>query len=580
MSTSESPVLVSAHQTWPTLAGHSGTSDATRLRKLAYARVSRAPDAEEQELVPGAFVVLPVELVDLICVKLLRIGFAHFFSFVRTCRAAYHVVSKRTRIEVMCMKNLFSRPSLAAKVARADEAEQYPFTELAKTMIRSRIEQEVLMECAEESVLHCANPTSECCRTKRAELNVRWRQYPTIAERFPKGTLGAEALRGRQACHAHVAASADAQLLCATPDGAVLASADRVWKVTSKPAAEFTPGCELATTFLMERSDPEPMWAAAEGNRIALCQRTHSTEAASFYVVKVFDDGRLVDEAEVSDPCMFKMSRRNRWAPSFMEKMWIHKGKVWFVFLHEQVSNETFSWVQIMAIQPDVGGNRSTCERDAFNLVHSFGRVDCTHVASDSGDLVLLETLPRETRVWHFDMQALTFALVPLHPLPIRGLRPILEATLDKCHQARLSPDGLRLALLDRKGTDWQHGDAGPIRIYSRSSVDGTQQMQWRLMWTGGGSPHRPVSTVVRSSPLIEAVFTPCGRRFYAFFLATEYSPGGMLRLDTTFTNEVNDTFYNIPPYRLPTKAVWSKDGLFVHTATKPGGVLRLGLVE
>jgi hypothetical protein len=139
----------------------------------------------------------------------------------------------------------------------------------------------------------------------------------------------------------------------------------------------------------------------------------------------------------------------------------------------------------------------------------------------------------------------------------------------------------MKLVVLDRDGRAGAGSDCvGPILIYSRGGCDGTQGIQWRLIWTGGNSPHRPVSTVVRSSPLKEAVFTPCGRRFYAFFMATEYSPGGMLRLDTTFTNEVNDTFFNIAPYRLPSKAVWSKDGLFVHTSTVPVGVLRLGLVE
>ena len=84
----------------------------------------------------------------------------------------------------------------------------------------------------------------------------------------------------------------------------------------------------------------------------------------------------------------------------------------------------------------------------------------------------------------------------------------------------------------------------------------------------------------MRYSPLIEAVFTPCGRRLYLFFLATPDSPGGMLRMGTTFSSEVNDVFEHIPPYRMPTKLVWSKDGLFVRTSTAPTGVLRLGLVE
>ena len=580
MTTPSTPALVRAPE-WPA-PETPDVKDAARLRKLAYTRVVRAPGTEEQERVSGAFRVLPVELVDVICAKLLRIGFEHFCSFVRTCRAAFRVVSKRTAIETMCMRHLFNRAFLGDRVAMTDEAEQYPFTEFAKTMIRSRMEQEALHECTEGSVLHCADPTSECCRTQRAELNARWRQHPTIAERFPKDTLGAEALRGRRACNVSVAASAGSELLCATADGAVLASADRVWTVTSKPAAEFTPGYELATTVLMERpSADEIIWAAAEGNRIALCQRTHDTQVESFYVVKIFDDGRLVDEADVSDPCLHCPPGRGgyaRHAPSFMERMWMHKGEVWFAFLHEYVANETFSWVRIHAIQPAVRANRSTRWRDSHSLVHSFGRVDCTSVAADSGDLALLETHPSEVRIWTFDMKTRKYALVPADPR-YGHPKPHMNEGEAFLHQIRLSPDGLVMVLLDRSRVS-VYGQRGCILLYRRCAYGDTSgAMKWRVLWTGGGSVIRPVSSVMRWSPLMEAVFTPCGRRFYVFFLATDRSPGGMLRMDTTFGTEVNDVFSNIPPYRLPSKMVWSKDGLFVQTATTPTGVLRLGLV-
>ena len=587
MATATSPVLVGALRKWPTLAEPDVVSDSTRLRKLAYARVARASDAEEQERVSGAFAVLPVELVDVVCAKLLRIGFAHFFSFVCTCRAAYRVVSKRTAIEAMCMKNLFNQASLAHQVeAKADDAEQYPFTELAKTMIRSRVEQEVLRECVEGSVLHCADPTSECCRTQRTDLNACWRLHPTIAERFPTGTLGAEALRGRSVRNVSVAASSASCLLCATPNGAVLASDSRVWTVTSKPAAEFTPGYELESTFLMDRyqSSTEPIWAAAEGNRIAVCQRTHDTEYASFYVVKIFDDGRLVGEDEVEEEFSYQSPSHvvARAARNSVETMWLHKGEVWVAFVHENLSH-TFSWVRLRAIQPDVHGNflKGLCHT-TLEMTQSFGRIDCSSVASDSGDLALIETLANESRIWCFDMKARTFGLVRL-PTPMHEPHCILHVPYCLRHEVRLSPDGLTMVILDRSHCNYNfhvHRVSGPIRIYRRCGGDVEQRKQWRPVWVGGGSPHRPVSQVLRLSPLKEAVFTPCGRRFYAFFRATDRSPGGMLRLNTTFTNEVNDTFHHVPPYRLPSKVVWSKDGLFVHTSTVPVGVLRLGLVE
>jgi len=591
MSTTTSPVLVRAHPKWPHLTEPEIVSDGTRLRKLAYVQVGRAPDAEAPECIPGAFRVLPVELVDLICVKLLRIGFEHFFSFVRTCRAVRGVVSKRTAIEAMCMKNLFNRTSLADRVARADAAEPYPFTELAKTMIRSRIEQETLHKCISDASLHCADPTSECCRTQRAALNAHWRREPTISARFPKGTLGAEALGGRSVTNASVVASSCAHLLCATPNGAVLVSGDRVLTVTSNPAAEFTPGCELETIPLMEYAGTGAIVAAAEGNRIAVCQHTHTTQ----YDVKIFDDGRLVYEKSVSEPLAHLSTNARAFhrltASSSVEKMWIHKGAVWFVFVHEDQTN-TFSSLRLCTIQPDVDGGDtlSTRCRNSHDTWASFGRIDCISVAADSGDMVLLETLwseqrGHEVRIWCFDMKTRKFDLVPPHPRTGHPAPQVHEGD-GFLHQVRLSPDGLTMVVLNRTRSGYDAPLRGPIILYKRSATgpslpgDAIGALKWRPVWTGGGSLHRPVSMAMRYSPLIEAVFTPCGRRFYLFFLATPDSPGGMLRMDTTFSSEVNDVFEHIPPYRMPTKMVWSKDGLFVRTSTAPTGVLRLGLVK
>jgi hypothetical protein len=588
MSTAASPVLVRApewpaHETDIDTHNPNNTNDTKRLRKLAYVRVGSAPDAEEQERVSGAFLALPVELVDMICAMLLRIGFAHFFSFVCTCRAAHRAVGKRTAIEVMCMKRLFTQTSLADQLGRMDEAAQYPFTELARAMIRSRIEQETLEKCISDASLHCAAPTSECCRTQRAELNAQWRQEPTIATRFPNGTLGAEALRGRHACSVSVAASAGARLLCTTPDGAVLASANRVWTVTSKPASEFTPGYELASAPLMERSSADDLWAAAEGNRIAVCQYTHETHHEAFYDVKIFDNGRLVDEASVSEPLSHISTSHvvARAARTVLEKLWLHKGEVWFAFLHEDLTR-TFSWVHILAIQPDVQGQcLGTRRRDACSAVHIFGRIDCISVAADAGDVALLETRRCDTRIWCFDMKTRTFDLVPSNP---SYGHPVPHATEGDgfLHQAHLSPDGLTMVVINRQ-RGAVHGTRRPpsILLYLRSAWgDASGTLQWRAMWAGFSALTRPISLAIRWSPLVEAVFTPCGRRFYALFLATPDSPGGMLRMDTTFVGEVNRVFSNMPPYRLPTKMAWSKDGLFVQTSTTPVGVLRLGLVD
>ena len=89
---------------------------------------------------------------------------------------------------------------------------------------------------------------------------------------------------------------------------------------------------------------------------------------------------------------------------------------------------------------------------------------------------------------------------------------------------------------------------------------------------------------------LEKVVFTPCGRRAFAFFMGNSLSKDGVLEIGPAvlladhcaahpsddkhlyrYTASCGDT----PD--VPANVAWSNDGLFV--ATLSGGVLRMGLV-
>lgn len=546
------------------------------LRRLAYTRVSRPKVLLAPRPVSGRLGVLPPELIDAICAALL--GFPaksaqDYLNFMFTCRGIYAAIGNEAVLEARCL--------MAFDCVISDAYLQqgpYAHTEYAKLCIRSRMEQDLLHICMKECVvLHCANPTSECCRTQRVDLNWRCRKTP-LKSRFPQDSLAALAMgEQRTALNVGVVAPSGASILCATPDGVLLSDTDRVWGVTSKPNQEFKPGYEFETTFSVERLFEDAVWAAAEGTRIAVCHLMAREPSGMFtrYKLRIFDDGHECATMEVGH----YFERRHdvagdeeRYRTS-LERMWIHKGTVWLLFLKEGSADTT--WMKLVRVSQRANdGEWEQHRTETLNLEF----VKCTTVASVSGHMAIIDcvvsrlgpNISSYARLHFFDADTHKFGRIDSDGAWCNNLELSAEATGPN-HRIALSPDGTVLVVMNRAR------NTPSINLYLRHK-DRMLSMGWTLCYTG---MHVSLKNSMVRSPIMDAVFSPCGRKFFAFFVATTGSPGGVLEIDTSYGCWGMGHFENVQTYRMPSKVAWSRNGgLFVQTATAPVGVLRLGLVE
>ena len=545
------------------------------LRRLAYTRVSRQKVLLAPRAVSGRLGALPPELIDAICAALL--GFPaksaqDYLNFMFTCRGIYAAIGNEAVLEARCLM-AFDCVISDAYLRQGP----YAHTEYAKLCIRSRMEQDLLRICMKECVvLHCANPTSECCRTQRADLNWRSRKTP-IKWKFPKDSLAATALgEKRIALNVGVVAPSGASILCATPDGVLLSDTDRVWGVTSKSNQEFKPGYEFETTFSVERHVNDEVWAAADGTRIAVCHLMANDLSGMYtrYKLRIFDDGHECATMDVSH--YFERHHQpddeGRYRTS-LERMWIHKGTVWLLFLKEGESNTT--WTKLVRVKQCANGGEWEQHRtETLNLEF----VKSTTVASMAGHMAIIDCVVSRlgpnissfARLHFFDVDTRKFGRVDSDGAWCANLELSAETTGPN-HRIALSPDGTVLVMMNRAR------DTPSLNVFLRHK-NRALGMGWTLCYTG---MHVSLKNSMVRSPIMDTVFSPCGRKFFAFFVATTGSPGGVLDIDTSYGCWGMGHFENVQTYRMPSKAAWSRNGgLFVQTATAPVGVLRLGLVE
>jgi len=536
----------------------------------------------------GAFVALPAELIDAICLELL-IGWSrnhgqprttrHYASLVIACRWVRALVSRRVALEAKCIhlvQKCYSPPVLPPEAWYVD---------YAKVAIRSRIEQGMLYRCVKRASFHCVDPTAEWSRGLRASLNYDWSQKP-VSALFPPDSLGAEALRKRVGRRVSVVAPAHAQLLCATPDGALLCNDERVWSATSKPAEEFAPGYELATAFSTPRKTKRSRaWGASQGKRIAVCESpAHLDDVATFlenqnalYSLRIFDDDRLIAETLLSD------QGATYTGAGQPHSMWIHDGAVWLLWLHE---HDACQYVRLVRIHPH---EAHTPENEWLTTTYKYENVISMSVATDAGHVAILHSrggdLGPQVKLFFFDVDALCGRDVPTHRCLCGSINYPWDAHV---HTIALSPDGTRMVLLDRSPSN-------PMVVpYVRDhKSEGLEHHGWRA---GAACTCALLGeSALKYGLMKHAVFTPCGRRFFAFFARTSRSQGGVLEVGLVrlmggegrqlvlnygrFITPACGNFIDIPG-----KVVWSNDGLFLQTVQPEarqgsGGVLRLGLV-
>jgi hypothetical protein len=546
------------------------------LRRLAHMRVSRQKILLDPRPITGWLGLLPPELIDAICAALL--GFPaksaqDYINFMFTCRGIYASIGDEAVLEARCLMTIDC-------VISDKYLQQGPYghTEYAKLCIRSRMEQDLLKTCMKEwVVLHCANPTSECCRAQRVDLNWRCRDVP-LKKSFLQDSLATLLMDEHgSSLNVGVVAAAGSSILCATPDGVLMSDTDRVWGVTSEANPEFKPGYEFETTFCVERCSNDDVWAAAEGTRIAVCHLMASEPSGTYtkYKLRIFDDGHehaTMDVAHYFEHHGDDPGDERRY-PLLLERMWIHKGSVWLLFLKGGSSNTT--WMRLVRVsQRANGGEWAQTRTETLNLEH----VKSTSVATVAGHVAIMDNVVTRlgpnvssyARVHFFDVDSRKFGRVDSDGAWCASVEATPQ-TAGPNHRIALSPDGTVMVMMNRS----LHTPS--LNLFLRHK-DRTLSMGWTLCYTGLDVSLR--NSMVRS-PITDAVFSPCGRKFYAFFIATTGSPGGVLEIDTSYGCWGLSHFDNVQPYRMPSKAVWStNDGLFVQTATAPVGVLRLGLVE
>lgn len=548
------------------------------LRSLARAEVASRGCPTASVVASGAFAALPAELIDAICVELL-IGWSrsrgrtrttrYYASFVSACRWVRASVSRRVTLEAKCihlMQNGHALPVLPLELSYVD---------YAKIAIRSRLEVDMLYRYFKKVSFHCADPTAECCRGLRSELNDDLSQAP-VSTQFPLDSLGAEALGERTGRRVRIVAPSWATLLCATPGGALLCNNERVWSVTSEPAEEFAPGYELATAFSTSRTNNlagDRIWGAAKGTLIAVCEPLADWNN-TMYSLRIFDNGRLVAEAKMSNR---DASFRGEGVP---HTIWIHDGEVCLLWLHKDAE---WSHARLMWIHP---AEAHCPENEWTTTAYRYANVVSMSVATDAGHVAILHSdgieLGSKVQLFWYNGDTHKGSNVLTPGALAGGVDYLLRKPLR--HRITLSPDGRQMILLDRTPSNpkaWLYTRGNPHWL--------SPQQGWRVTAVHHFSSEIAADQMKHGS-LANVVFTPCGRRVFAFFMGNFVTISGVLEIGPSvlladcgdarrsvrddhcrFTTACGD-FPDVPA-----NVIWSNDGLFVETTC--GGVLHMGLV-
>lgn len=530
--------------------------------------------------ITGLLGLLPTELVDAVCAAVLRMGSSWFSAFTRTCKGVRRSVGHATVIEFLVRRHSYMLPGPAL----LDKACSY--TEHVKLKMRNRADLYALSALVTHGATHCANPNQACCRDARRRFNrihdgkLRESNFCKHAS-FAPGTLLMDALGGRASFRADVAAPGRARILCGTPAGAVIRERDDVRLVASRRADVFAPGRELASVHLASTERAEERgavaWAAAEGDRVAVCTR-HASHGSRYTVRLWGAHGRDLLGEHTLEPVTLGVPLAN------MRRMFMCKGAVWLMLTHVvDFHDEEVQFVRIVfkAGEPPV----PLIRRATMGIVHSVS------VASESGHVAFLE-INREDYD-HYGERVAVF-----DPDRVETHRITEEFGTGEHagapNELAIAPNGRVIVMLLR-----DRADDGPCRgdpevvVYQREG----DAFSWKVRVSEAlpfGLNHGPTAWgwhAMRSSDVTGMVFSPCGATLLVLFEAEEEGededglPGlsaGLVALnveEALRTGRVLTTgtrFETMDHGHMPLQLVWS-DGLFLGM---PGdeGVVRVGL--
>lgn len=521
--------------------------------------------------ITGVFGWLPAELVDHVAAAVLRIDPHRFNAFTCTCKGARCSVSYPHVAEflVRCVSYMIPAPDLLLKPCA--------YTEHLKLKMRNRYDLCALSSLMLHGAAHCASPNQACCRDLRARFH---RQNQNVSARLVPHTLLSEALKGLTTWRADVAAPANAHILCTVSGGAAILEGDAVKLVWARHSDVFAPGHELASLPLMtfpesewsSRGFPWPVgvWAAAEGDRVAVCTLSNCTTREDYPRSRQRAHLTMWAEHGQRKLCTFAytvMIPRKTNSPC-VAAMWMHKGDVWILFTCTVGNfNEELQFMRFR-------------DGESEPLVRIMMRkyIFSVRVSKGSGRVVFLE-YDGETetdRVILFDSED-----VSVHT--ITDAFAVSESS-GHCNELAISPNGRVIVMLLRDQYA-ESGDRGDPEIVVYHCEAGLTSWKFRMAqpmlysatyaWTWGA---------LKGSKVSDMVFSPSGDTLLILFDHDDNDEedwlGGTVAINVDEALRTGSVVMQGRAARrnqMPSQLFW-QDGIFLRTCEE-GGVLRVGVM-
>jgi|SaaInlV_125m_DNA_1040241.scaffolds.fasta_scaffold11416_2 hypothetical protein len=521
-------------------------------------------------LVPitGILGLLPAELVDAVCAAVLRVDSSWFDAFTRTCRGVRRSVSPSTAIEFVVRRcsYMLPGPALVAKTCS--------YTEHMKLKMRNRLELYSLSALFDCGATHCVSPNQACCRDRRRRLQSKPLDMGAGVRHKPH-TLLDEAIAGRASCRVDVAAQGRALILCGTPAGAVIREGDDVRLATSRRAEVFVPGRELASVHLATTARAEArgaaVWAAAEGDRVAVCLRDPAHP--SRYTVKLWGEhGRDFLGEHTLEPVTLGVPLLN------VVRMFMRKGAVWLMLTRIlDFHDEELQFVRVV-----IGNPCSTLLRRTV-----LGIMASVSVATASGHVAFLESDRQEQGVCTERVVVFDPDLVQTHR--ITEAFEVGEYSGEP-NVLAIAPNGRVIVMLMRdRAEDSPFHRGHPVVVIYQREGDATAwkvRVNGELSLLNDAGPTQWGWDALRGGPISDMVFSPSGDTLLVMVAEDQQGDDELSSGIIAFNVEealrlgrilkIGTKFATVGSGYMPTQLVWS-DGIFLCMAGDEG-VARVGL--
>ena len=536
-----------------------------RMFNSAPCKWDQISNAFSNSTITGAFRLLPSDIIDFVVTAMLAysphvpptsneasIAGISVFNFICTCRGIATAVSRKNRIEVI------ARAAFESMVALPGTAPCRAFTELAMRSVRSTMEARVLFRMLLSQTTHCATTMGNCCRPGRVQLNELLAKGSFDGE--PRLQALADACMGeaRTRMWISVAATQQANLLCATERGAAISFGQgpsrKVICVTSQPAEVYSPEQELEEEFVceykLEDTLHQVVYACSEGDFLALLLKNHHQEDCESQVdVWNMRQNALVDSRRVAQ---------------FTRHIWMNDGILYALeqdALDDFVDNFVTESVTAIAYYRPTSPRGSSDFSGGAIPVGNMKGVESVSVASGTGDLAFIDAR-RLVSVVH---EKLVFVDVKKREHCCFETYRAASIELQAASVVALAPTGRVMVVLGASNAN------RVVWIYRRFHGV-SQNLGWCIFAQKYFNRPRPGPWVTTFG-----IFSPCGS--VAWFFFGNHISGEQLSIDLHAVIKTASIRLQSGPVArdaVPKSAVWGNDGLFLKTGTG-WGILRIG---